>query len=122
MNLSIEDLTARLTQAFAASNVSAANAASVARALVGAEIDGQGGHGLSRVASYAAQAKAGKVDGHATPRLDWEKPGLLKIDAHHGFAYPAIDAAIDALPQAAAKQGIVAALITRLWSVWRTPA
>ena len=45
------------------------NAASVARALVAAEADGLKGHGLSRVPSYAAQAKVGKVDGFATPRF-----------------------------------------------------
>ena len=39
------------------------NATSVARALVAAEADGLKGHGMSRVPSYAAQAKVGKVDG-----------------------------------------------------------
>ncbi|MCB1403902.1 MAG: Ldh family oxidoreductase, partial [Rhodobacteraceae bacterium] len=52
-----------------ASDVSPANAASVARALVAAEIDGQKGHGFSRLAAYAAQARSGKVDGHAVPRI-----------------------------------------------------
>jgi len=40
----------------------AGNAESVARALVAAEADGLKGHGLSRLPSYAAQAKVGKVD------------------------------------------------------------
>ena len=44
------------------------NAASVAAALLAAEMDGQRGHGLSRVPSYAAQAAGGKVDGHAIPK------------------------------------------------------
>ena len=43
------------------------NAGCVARALVAAEADGLKGHGLSRLPSYAAQAKAGKVDGFAVP-------------------------------------------------------
>src|SRR5919205_797033 len=42
-----------------------ANAKSVARALVAAEADGLKGHGLSRVPTYAAQVKVGKVDGFA---------------------------------------------------------
>ena len=42
--------------------------AAVARALVAAEADGLKGHGLSRLPSYAAQAKVGKVDGFAVPQ------------------------------------------------------
>ena len=45
------DLEALIARALAASNTSAPNAASVARALAQAEIDGQKWHGLSRVPS-----------------------------------------------------------------------
>ena len=65
---------------------SAENAASVARALVAAEMDGLKGHGLSRVPMYAAQAKVGKVDGFATPAVTQPKPALLAVDAGNGFA------------------------------------
>jgi (2R)-3-sulfolactate dehydrogenase (NADP+) len=91
----------------------AANARSVARALAGAEADGQKGHGLSRLPSYAAQAKNCKVDGMAKPSLAWPRPAAVAVDAKHGFAYPAIDLAIDALPQAARASGIAAAAIAR---------
>ena len=89
------------------------NAASVARALVAAEIDGQSGHGLSRVAAYAAQARAGKVDGRAEPRLARAAGALLRVDACSGFAFPAIDAAIEALAPLARETGIAAAAIFR---------
>jgi (2R)-3-sulfolactate dehydrogenase (NADP+) len=92
---------------------SAANAQSAARALVAAEADGLKGHGLSRVPSYAAQAKVGKVDGFATPSLTRPKPGLIAVDAAHGFAFPAIEAAETALPDAARTQGIATAAIRR---------
>lgn len=62
-SISAADLEALIARALEASNTSAANAASVARALTQAEIDGQKGHGLSRVPTYAAQAQSGKVDG-----------------------------------------------------------
>lgn len=90
-----------------------ANANSVARALVGAEAEGQKGHGLSRIPTYAAQAKVGKVDGSAKPSLSWRRPGAAVVDAKHGFAYPAIDLALDALPKAARQSGVAAAAITR---------
>jgi (2R)-3-sulfolactate dehydrogenase (NADP+) len=90
-----------------------ANAKSVAAALIGAEAEGQKGHGLSRVPTYAAQAKAGKVDGAAKPALAWRRPAAAVVDAGHGFAYPAIDLALQALPKVARANGTAAAAITR---------
>lgn len=89
------------------------NARLVARALVAAEADGLKGHGLSRVPTYAAQARAGKVDGFAIPVVTAPKPGVVAVDAAHGFAYPAIEAALAALPEAARRNGIAAASIRR---------
>jgi (2R)-3-sulfolactate dehydrogenase (NADP+) len=91
----------------------AGNAQSVARALVGAEAEGQKGHGLSRLPSYAAQAEVGKVDGFAKPALAWRRPAAAAVDAKHGFAYPALDLALAALPDAARQNGIAAAAIRR---------
>lgn len=89
------------------------NARSVARALVRAEADGLKGHGLSRVPSYAAQAKIGKVDGFATPVMTRPRPAVVAIDATDGFAFPALDAAVAELPKAARETGIAAAPIRR---------
>ena len=88
-------------------------ARSVAKALVLAEADGLHGHGLSRVASYCAQAKVGKVDGFAVPAVMRLRPGILAVDAKYGFAYPALDAAIGSLPPMVAEAGIAAAGIRR---------
>lgn len=92
---------------------SEANAPSVARALVAAEADGLKGHGLSRLPGYAAQAKAGKVDGFAVPVMSKPKPSIVAIDAAHGFAYPAIDMALSALRAVARDNGIAAGAIRR---------
>lgn len=89
------------------------NAKSVARALVAAEADGLMGHGLSRVASYAGQAKVGKVDGFATPASVRQKPAVLAVDAAHGFAYPALDLVGLEIPAIAREQGMAAAAIRR---------
>lgn len=107
------DLETLITRALEASNTSAANARSVARGLTQAEIDGQKGHGLSRVASYSAQAKSGKVDGHAVPDLKQTRPGSLLVDVKNGFAFAAFDLAIARLPDMARAMGIAAAGFTR---------
>ena len=107
------DLEAVIAAALVACSTSQANAGSVARALAQAEIDGQTGHGLSRVPSYAAQAKAGKVDGRAQPVLTQTRAGSLMIDVANGFAFPAFDLAIERLPALAATTGIAAAGLVR---------
>lgn len=89
------------------------NAASVARALVAAEADGQKGHGLSRLPSYAAQAASGKVDGRAEPKVVHESAAALRIDAACGFAFPAMDLAIDRVAEHARSSGIAAAAVFR---------
>src|SRR2546423_7657012 len=102
-----------VTDALIRCRTSEANARSVARALVAAEADGLKGHGLSRVPTYAAQTKVGKVDGFATPVVTTPRPGVVAVDAAHGFAYSALDAALAALPDAVRRNGIATAAIRR---------
>lgn len=109
----VEQLTTSVADVFVAARTSPANGRAVAEALVQAEIDGQKGHGLSRIESYAAQSQTGKVDGLAVPRASVKRPGSILVDAAHGFAYPAVDLAIEKLLEAAPKCGIAAAGITR---------
>lgn len=111
--VSFEQAEARLTEIFAGAGASPANAASVAWALVMAEADGLKGHGLSRVPTYLAMLRSGKIDGKAVPIESRPKPGVLAIDACHGFAYPAIDLAVIELPDLARAQGVIACPIRR---------
>jgi len=111
--LSLTEAHDLVAAALTRNRTSAANAASVARALVAAEADGLKSHGLSRVQTYAAQAKIGKVDGFATPSAKRVRPGLLTVDAALGFAYPAIELAEAQLPDMARANGIAAAAIRR---------
>ena len=110
-HLSVSEAAALITAALEASRTSPENAASVARALVDAELTGQGGHGLSRVPAYAAQARAGKVDGFAMPKATRTRPGALHVDAGFGFSYPALELAAEHLPAMARGQGIAIASI-----------
>ena len=108
-----DELEALIARALLASRTAPDNARSVARALTEAEVDGQKGHGLSRVPSYAAQARAGKVDGFARPTLSQVRQATLMIDVQHGFAFPAVDLALAALPPLVRDAGIAAAGFVR---------
>jgi (2R)-3-sulfolactate dehydrogenase (NADP+) len=109
--LSIDAARRLAAAALEASGTALESADCVARALVRAEADGQRGHGLSRVPFYAAQARAGKVNGAAVPDLSDLRPGLFRVDAGHGFAFPAIARAIPELATRAKSQGIAACAI-----------
>lgn len=113
MNILLAEAELLISSTFENNGVEAANARSVAHALVQAEAAGQSGHGLRRVPMYVKQVRAGKVDGRATPLPSRPKPGILAIDAMHGFAYPALDLAVDLLPGIAREQGIALAAINR---------
>lgn len=83
------------------------DAAVVAEGLVLAEADGQAGHGLSRLRSYCEQVAAGKVNPRPARRLDWTRPGALRVDADRGLAVPAIREGIDAGLTRVGAQGVV---------------
>ena len=96
-----------------AHNTSAENAQHVARALVAAEIDGQRGHGLSRLASYAAQSASGKVNGIALPTVVDRKSAAVRIDALNGFAFPAFDLVVSELKSLVSDSGVAVASVFR---------
>ncbi len=112
-SVTLEDARAAVAAALMRSHTAENAAQSVASALVGAEAIGQIGHGLRRVIAYAAQARSGKVDGSARPKAERTAPGVLSIDAGHGFAYPALDLAVEQLPALVAAQGIAMAAVRR---------
>ncbi len=111
LTLSIEDASTLVVNALVASSTSEANAASVAEALVAAQMDGLSSHGLSRVPSYASQSASGKVDGFAEPSVTQAVGAALRIDAARGFAYPALTLARREIIERINETGIVCASV-----------
>ena len=109
--LTIVDAQALACDVLVAHRTSPANAAIVARALVAAELDGIGSHGLSRLPAYAEQAACGKVDGFAEPALTVTGPAAARVDARGGFAFPALALALDIARERAAAAGIAAVAV-----------
>ncbi|MBY0420724.1 MAG: Ldh family oxidoreductase [Parvularculaceae bacterium] len=113
MMISLADAERLAVRAFERAGVSRLQAQATARALVAAERDGQKGHGLVRVAAYAAQARAGKVKGDAVPQAEQTRPAALVVDAANGFAYAAIELGLERLIPLAHQNGVAAAAIRR---------
>lgn len=117
MSISVEDARRLAVDAFRGAGALRENAEAAAAALIAAEIDGQRGHGLTRVPSYAAQLKSGKANSLAEPVIirsdDNSSRAVIRVDADHGLAYRAINLAIDALVPCAREHGIAVAAIIR---------
>jgi (2R)-3-sulfolactate dehydrogenase (NADP+) len=78
-----------------------------------AEAQGQGGHGLSRVAQYATHLRNGRADGAAVAAVLRRKGGALLVDAGEGLAFPACDLAVAEAIAAARSHGVAFAGVTR---------
>ena len=109
---SIADIHQLAVKALVTHNTAQENAEKVADALLAAEIDGLSGHGLSRLPSYCAQAASGKVQGHAVPVASQVAAAAVTVDARHGFAYAAMELAIEQLCSLTATTGVAAAAVT----------
>jgi len=110
--LTLEALHELAVGVLVASKTAPGNAVSVADALVAAEADGLAGHGASRILSYADQSLSGKVDGFATPEVRETAAAALRVDAHDGFAYPAITLGLENAANLVERTGIVAVAVT----------
>lgn len=113
MKFSIKTAEDFVSSIFERNEVLPTNARSVARALVAAEACGQSGHGFRRIPVYVAQLHVGKVNGQAVPKATKVRPAVLSIDAGNGYAYPAIDLAIEELAPLAREQGVALAAVGR---------
>ncbi len=82
------------------------NAASLARAIAGAERDDITSHGLLYLPIYVEHLRCGKVDGQAEAKVEKIRPSALAADAATGFAHAAIDLGFAQLIPLAREQGI----------------
>jgi (2R)-3-sulfolactate dehydrogenase (NADP+) len=87
-------------------------AAATARALVLAEAQGLGSHGLGRVTQYATHLRNGRVNGAALPTLRHAKGAAALIDAHEGLAFAACEMALAEAIRRARESGISIAGVT----------
>jgi len=94
VKVTVAELRALVQRVLQTAGANEAMAASTARALVLAESQGIGSHGLSRVSQYVTHLKNGRVNGAARPKLARERGGAVQIDAGEGLAFPACDLAV----------------------------
>ena len=84
-----------------------------AKALVLAEAQGLGSHGLSRVWQYATHLRNGRVNGDAVPAVTRHKGGAILVDAQEGLAFAACELAVHQAIEAAKANGVAFAGVMR---------
>ncbi len=104
--LPIERLTDVTARALKRAGASKAMAQATAKALVAAEAEGLGGHGLSRVALYCQHLREGRASGKAKPKIIKRKGATALIDADGGLAFPACELAVKEAITRAKKSGV----------------
>ena len=113
MKLPLHEVQALAAGALQRAGASPAMANSTARALVLAESQGQGGHGLSRVAQYSTHLRNGRANGQAVPQVIKRKGAALVVDAQEGLAFPACDLAVAEAINTARTQGVAVVGVVR---------
>jgi (2R)-3-sulfolactate dehydrogenase (NADP+) len=110
--LTIPELTELATDALQASGASETQARAAARYLVGADAQGLGTHGVTRVPTYCAHLKSGRAKGDAVPRVIREAPAACLIDAGSGLGFEPCELAIEHAVERAGVGGIGFAGVT----------
>ena len=113
MKLPLADIEVLVAGALARAGAGPAMAQATARALVLAESQGIGSHGLSRVGQYSTHLRNGRANGAAQPRVLRRKGGALVVDADEGLAFAACALAIEQAIAAARDHGVAMAGVVR---------
>jgi (2R)-3-sulfolactate dehydrogenase (NADP+) len=113
MKLSVEKLQALVAGELRRAGANEAMAQATANALVLAESQGLGSHGLSRVGQYATHLRNGRVNGQALPQVLRRKGGAVVVDAQEGLAFAACTLAVSQAIDAARANGVAFAGVVR---------
>jgi (2R)-3-sulfolactate dehydrogenase (NADP+) len=108
ITLSLDEVYALALRALTGSQTSDTNARPVADSIRAAEADGFRHGGLGHLPQYCADARRGRVDGHASPTWEQTAHATICVDAHHGFAHAAFAVARQPLVELTRYTGIAA--------------
>ena len=104
--IAVSELRSLVQHALQQAGSNEAMAAATARALVLAESQGVGSHGLSRVTQYATHLRNGRANVDALPRVVAQRGGAVQIDAGEGLAFAACELAVREAIERARTHGV----------------
>ena len=104
--IALSEIEQTVRAALRAHGAGAFPAAEVARAVAAAESHGNRICGLYYVESYCQQLRTGRVNGTAEPVVSRPRPGVVRVNAAHGFAQPAFAQALPLALDASREAGV----------------
>lgn len=113
MKLPLDEARALVSAQLQRAGANPVMAEATARALVLAESQGLGSHGLSRVSQYATHLRNGRALGQAQASVLRRHGGTLVVDAGEGLAFAACELAVTEAVAAARSQGIAMVGVVR---------
>ncbi|GJL80787.1 MAG: sulfolactate dehydrogenase [marine bacterium B5-7] len=116
VTLTLEAVESLARNALIACGTSEGNAAAVANSIAAAEADGIRTVGLGFLPIYCRHLKVGKVDGKASAKWHAPAPGVLEVDAYHGFCHAAYKAAEADYIRMVRHQGIAIMTLNRSYT------
>jgi delta1-piperideine-2-carboxylate reductase len=117
VHLTLEEVHEMALGTCVANGFSRAHATAIADTVTAAERDDCKSHGLFRIPFYVKGLKQGGASGEAVPTVETLAPGILRVDAHFGFAPLALKVGGDPLTEQARSQGIAALCIVNAYNV-----
>ncbi len=106
LHIKFDDLKSILSRIFLKHGTSEFVANILAENCAACERDGAISHGIFRIPGYLASLDTGWVDGKAEPEISMVSPSFIRINAHNGFAQPALAVAAEAIDAAVKATGI----------------
>ncbi|RDK02040.1 Ldh family oxidoreductase [Paraburkholderia lacunae] len=113
ISLSLDELYSLVRKALMHHGVSDRHADAIARVITQGERDECHSHGIYRLLGCVRSVQSGKVDPRAEPTVRDVAPGVLAVDAHHGFSLLAFEMGLPMLAEKARSQGLAAMAINR---------
>jgi L-2-hydroxycarboxylate dehydrogenase (NAD+) len=106
MRVAAEDLRAFAARAFAAAGLPPADAATVARLTVAADLRGSDTHGVIRIPGYVKRLRAGGVNPRPNIRVVSDKPSAALIDGDNGVGHLVMSRAAELAIEKAKATGV----------------
>jgi (2R)-3-sulfolactate dehydrogenase (NADP+) len=116
MRMTLAETYALSLAALRGSGASLAQAEPTADSVREAEAEGIRNVGLGYLPIYCEHLRCGKVKGSAVPVMAEVAPGILRVNAKHGFAHPAFLLALPRFVEMANAQGVAALSISHSYS------
>ncbi len=117
VHLTLDEVRRTAFDALRAQGCARAQAKAITETITAAERDGCPAHGLFRIPFYVNAIKSGAVATDAAPTLSELAPGILRIDAHFGFAPLALEMGSEPLAERARANGIAALGIVNAFNI-----